>query len=453
MCRSGCVHTVNRTWKLLQARSDGECRTLTPPSSSLADSRQDSVLPAKPPIMPANTPPCTVYLYDTSTGTHIYLIGSIHTSDSSADEVRQVIEAVKPRVVMLELCPSRFASMFPRRKEVPSDYEARPSDYGASAREFPNLSTPIDVTMPLQITTPTQENLPVSQMKMGGLAKETLIINQALSGVYKMLGRAGLKPGRDFEAAVDAARHVGARIVLGDRDVFTTYGEIAGLRDVRQAFDREKFVQGASGLLSSLTPSVGQRVWLPDVLLTPERIGEALPVLALSLLGMGLSGVVAWWTESMVGVGDAQHRAVDDVIFATPLFLLLILFPRVYNAIIGSRDRYLAQSLVECCVLEHMNDNSEDERDQEEERDENKGSDGCVVAVVGLLHVNGMVRRMAMSSTHSPMGMGSTPRPPAATPRAVWLSKSGETFVPPQGYQWACKSAQNFDLVSNNYFF
>ncbi len=152
----------------------------------------------------------------------------------------------------------------------------------------------------------------------------------------------------------------------------------------------------------------------------------------------------------MVGVDDAYHRAVDDVIFATPLFFLLILFPRVYNAIIGSRDRYLAQSLVECCVLEHMNNNSETERGQEEERDENKGSDGCVVAVVGLLHVNGMVRRMGMQGTNSPMGMDSTPRPPTATPRAVWLSKSGETFVPPQGYQWACKSAQNFDLVSKD---
>ena len=84
--------------------------------------------------------------------------------------------------------------------------------------------------------------------------------------------------------------------------------------------------------------------------------------------------------ENLQKIPTLSESDVDDGIFATPLRCLLILFPRVYNTIIGSRDRYFAQSLVECCVLEHMNNKSQEEtgqeergeNKQEEERDENK---------------------------------------------------------------------------------
>eukprot|EP00128_Syssomonas_multiformis_P009336 Colp12_sorted_trinity150504_noHs@19953 len=37
----------------------------------------------------------------------VYVIGTVHVSQKSCDEVQQLIRAVKPRIVLLELCRSR----------------------------------------------------------------------------------------------------------------------------------------------------------------------------------------------------------------------------------------------------------------------------------------------------------------------------------------------------------
>jgi len=159
---------------------------------------------------------------------------------------------------------------------------------------------------------------------------------------------------------------------------------------------------------------------------------------------------------------------------------MLLLLPRAYNAIIASRDSYLLDSLLECCALvgvqgtrnvqcagEQSGVESVVESGVESVAPQSStalrislvtgdtaadtgasvglrardggvgeggadGSERSVVAVVGLLHVNGMARRFLQGQ-----------RPgTAATPRAVWISKSQDSFVPPTGYVWACESGQ-----------
>ena len=186
------------------ASRDPELSTLASPVSDSED----------PPVRPEELPACTVYLYDKSTRTHVYVVGSIHTSESSAEEVRQVIEAVQPRAVMLELCPSRFASMFPRRRKQ-----------GLATDQI--LSAPINESVPLESRAVEQEGVDALEGKPGAQggrgtaqskedkAQGTLVVNRALRGVYRLLGCIGMKPGRDFVAAVDVARLQGAQIVLG----------------------------------------------------------------------------------------------------------------------------------------------------------------------------------------------------------------------------------------------
>jgi hypothetical protein len=302
----------HRARRLRSARNHARCRrpdfvTLSlasrdPELSTLASPVSDS---EDPPVRPEELPACTVYLYDKSTRTHVYLVGSIHTSESSAEEVRQVIEAVQPRAVMLELCPSRFASMFPRRRKQ-----------GLATDQI--LSAPINVSVPLESRAVEQEGVDALEGKPGAQggrgtaqskedkAQGTLVVNRALRGVYRLLGCIGMKPGRDFVAAVDVARLQGAQIVLGDRDVFTTMEQIAQACNINDAFNWTQISQGARGFADSVAPAAGGRVRLTEVLLLPSRVQEALPILSFLMLALALSGVLAWSTEALLGVSSGH---------------------------------------------------------------------------------------------------------------------------------------------------
>ncbi|KAK3927763.1 TraB domain-containing protein [Frankliniella fusca] len=52
--------------------------------------------------------PHTVALLPSYDGAQVYLIGSVHFSSKSCDDVSQVIQAVQPHIVFVELCPSRY---------------------------------------------------------------------------------------------------------------------------------------------------------------------------------------------------------------------------------------------------------------------------------------------------------------------------------------------------------
>jgi len=370
---------------------------------------------------------------------HVYA----QTCSTSADEIREVIEAVKPCAVMIELCPSRYAAMFPNRKQ--SRVQARAA-----------LSEQVNVSIPLR----GRDGMGGDETDTDGVpdvAQGTETVDRALRGAYGLMDRLGMKPGRDFVAAVDAANAVDAQLVLGDRDAFETMEKIAGLRDLPEVLNTQELRAGVLGLVDSLTPAADGRVWLPDVLLLPRRVREALPLLSLMMVALALSGVLAWSTEALLGVSNDAHRAVDDVLFAVPLFAMLLLLPRAYNAIIGSRDAYLMHSLLECCAL--LDGGSR----------RAAGEAKTVVAVVGLLHVNGMTKRFLQGErpggrVHEQSGAASAHARACdglgdsaalgdnddddALPRAVWVSGNRQysRFVPPPGYEWACTSGQDFGV-------
>jgi pheromone shutdown protein TraB len=413
------------------------------------------------------------------------------TCSTSADEIREVIEAVQPSVVMLELCPSRYAAMFPNRN-------------GSRLNAAAVLSEQVNVSLPLRGQDGRGEE---GAGEVQDMAQGTQTVDWALRGVYRLMDRLGMKPGRDFVAAVDAANTVGAQLVLGDRDALETMAKIAGLRDLREVFNTEEMREGVLGLVDSVRPATDGRVWLPDVLLLSRRMREALPLLSLIMMSLALSGVLAWSTEAMLGVSNDAHRAVDDVVFAVPLFAMLAILPRAYTAIIGSRDAYLLHSLLECCALLHGGSSP------------SVGRGGAceaktVVGVVGLLHVNGMTKRFLRGQRpghlHQPTsaaaaafwlpiarsapivarsqanggdcdglsdGLGEREQEKEreslletvlhnrsdgqgdahgdgkgdgdALPHAVWVSgdKQYSRFVPPPGYEWACADGQDFSVT------
>jgi pheromone shutdown protein TraB len=52
-------------------------------------------------------PETVTYLRDPNSNREVYLIGTAHVSQQSADDVKELIDLVKPSCVMIELCPAR----------------------------------------------------------------------------------------------------------------------------------------------------------------------------------------------------------------------------------------------------------------------------------------------------------------------------------------------------------
>jgi pheromone shutdown-related protein TraB len=116
-------------------------------------------------------------------GRTFHIIGTAHISAKSVEEVRRVIEAVRPDSVCVELCQTRYEAM-----TDPDRW--RKLDVFKVVREGKTLY---------------------------------LLANLALSAYQKALGdQFGVKPGAEQREGIDAAQAVGAQLVLADRDIQAT---------------------------------------------------------------------------------------------------------------------------------------------------------------------------------------------------------------------------------------
>lgn len=115
--------------------------------------------------------------------THYYLVGTAHVSQTSVDEVRQVIDLVKPDVVAVELCKARHDALT-------KDGAFRDLDVIKVVREGKTLY---------------------------------LLAHLALSSYQRKIGASlGVKPGAELLAAVQVANERGIPVELIDRDINIT---------------------------------------------------------------------------------------------------------------------------------------------------------------------------------------------------------------------------------------
>lgn len=116
-------------------------------------------------------------------GRTIYLVGTAHVSADSVDEVREVIEEVKPDTVCIELCPARFNAL-------------------TNESAWKNLDV-------------------FKVIKEGKML--FLLANLAIGAHQRRLGaELGVKPGAELLAAAEVAEEQGANLVLADRDIHVT---------------------------------------------------------------------------------------------------------------------------------------------------------------------------------------------------------------------------------------
>ena len=119
----------------------------------------------------------------------IYILGTAHVSKDSVKEVREVINEIRPDTVCVELCESRYESIFNEDK---------------------------------------WKNMDIVKVVKQNKAFY-LLMQLILSSFYKKIGdKLGVRPGADMIEAVYAAREIGAKIVLADRDVNITLKRVWG---------------------------------------------------------------------------------------------------------------------------------------------------------------------------------------------------------------------------------
>ena len=115
--------------------------------------------------------------------TTYHIVGTAHVSEKSVEEVREVIHRLRPEVVCVELCQGRYDALT-------RDTAFRDLDVFKVIREGKTLY---------------------------------LLAHLALSSYQRKMGAAlGVKPGAELLAAIEAAREVGARVELVDRDIHVT---------------------------------------------------------------------------------------------------------------------------------------------------------------------------------------------------------------------------------------
>jgi pheromone shutdown-related protein TraB len=116
-------------------------------------------------------------------GTTFHVVGTAHVSARSVEEVTRVIEELRPEVVCVELCQGRHDALT-------QENSFRNLDIFKVVREGKTLY---------------------------------LLAHLALASYQRKMGNAlGVKPGSELLAAIVAAKKVGARVELIDRDIHTT---------------------------------------------------------------------------------------------------------------------------------------------------------------------------------------------------------------------------------------
>jgi len=156
----------------------------------------------------------------------IYILGTAHSSSQSAEDVRRVIECVRPESVVVELCRSRSGLMYPRNQ--------RGNAFAISKAE----------------DEPTWRAA-LRSAQLGG--RSAMLLRFALSrfSAKSQLDSAGIC--QDFLAARIAADDVNAEIVLGGRPI-----EITLKRAMRSLTFKEK-VKLLRFLFSNRKPVVNEK--------------------------------------------------------------------------------------------------------------------------------------------------------------------------------------------------
>ncbi len=214
-----------------------------------------------------------------------YIVGTAHISQKSVEEVQDVIDAVQPDTVCIELCETRYKAI-----------------------------TDEEVWKKLDV---------FSVIKQGKVLY--LLAHLALSSMQRRMGeKLGVKPGAEMVAAIEKAKEHNAELVLADRDV-----QITLKRTWRSLSFRDK-ISVLGGLVGSLfmgediseadIEKIKKKGELSDMM---EKFAEALPSVKIPLIDERDSYLISCIQEApghtIVAVVGAGHVAGMTKKFGTAI--------------------------------------------------------------------------------------------------------------------------------------
>jgi hypothetical protein len=226
----------------------------------------------------------------------IYLLGTAHISEVSAQLAGQLVRDTHPNAVFVELDLKRVGGLgtstsgtsgtsgssgsSSSKIVIPAPYSAASSattavaastsstsvltaqeDGGGMVAETaivavaapPASSSSLPPTSPPPLLPPSSQPQPFS-FRQGILNMGAAAVGNAIRSMYKNLDDAGFKPGDEFAMAIEAGRDINADIVLGDQDVQLT---LRRLTQALAATDINKLMDPDSDLERNMRQLIG----------------------------------------------------------------------------------------------------------------------------------------------------------------------------------------------------
>jgi pheromone shutdown protein TraB len=355
----------------------------------------------------------SVTLVDPLTNVQVVLLGCFHGSQSSARDVQALLTTAPTQMVVLELCASRFDDM---RKHIPLQ-----SQQDDSNREDEEMMMQAEVTM-------IRKRQPWITQYVRMITKTTEArglpagIASAVLGLASgwQTGVAGLEPGLEFRTAV-VKNPEGSDIILADQSVDETLQKLGALPQVAKELMSQALKKGwsnsfgveADALMTAVFGSGDDLIRNHQLSLigflsrSPAAVSELMRLIFAPYLGLqALYWLMTSVFTSNVGlVDDAASTALLDTASTNPdpllslavmasnfsflLFCYLAVALPATRVIIRERDDRLTEGIQAACRLAAIRVAAENK-----DGSSSSSSKGRVVAVLGLLHVNGVAKRL-----------------------------------------------------------
>lgn len=320
----------------------------------------------------------TVEFIDPATNCQVILLGCFHGTVSSSKDVEDLVTS-ESSVVALELCTSRFSDL---KREL-----LKTEDEQLRSQEKPWLGAYWEMVA----KTAGQRGLPT------GIAAAIL---GGFSGIQTALS--GFTPGLEFITALKRSESYGCDIVLADQDVDETLRRVGSLPQIslNNFLSNDRFRRWSLHHDTLVRAVVGKydddevpQVQLPMVLLrNPDAIKDLIrltipPTLFFwsvlygiaAIAGIDLSSSASQaYSDTATLAEKIPHWLASGGIIG--LGYLGLALPAV-GVILTERDEILTAGIKAAC--------------------KRAGQGGQVVAVLGLLHVNGVAKRMLSQSVQN----------------------------------------------------
>lgn len=315
----------------------------------------------------------------------VTIIGCLHGSTSSALDVTNVLSTCPPDIIVLELCPSRFKSILKQLKQeqpptIVPFFQMIQQTYQTSGFTTAIATTALGIT---------------SGIQSGFISKENH------------------RPGIEFQTAIDYAQNIqndslndnsSLGIILADRDVNETLERVgkAPLEWMKQLlssnlFQNNEKIRNQTRVLAGAL--MGKDYNMFRVLTRNEMVKQDFIRLNMpTLFFMGLSSILIFedskFSSSFQSFPEdlntwLLHVTSSLFFFDVPFSMItlgityiLLVLPLV-QVIIEERDDYLFRGICSACEIVSKSKDGKEKHQQQH-----------VVAIVGMLHVNGVLKRL-----------------------------------------------------------